>query len=99
QIGFVEDAAIVVRGGVIESVGPAAGTTEFPAAERIDARGQLAGGRFDAQPAQPLGQFAHRARSRAHQRVPWSPWSRGRISSSASRCRSGWLSRTASWVR
>jgi 5-methylthioadenosine/S-adenosylhomocysteine deaminase len=44
RIGFVEDASIVVRGGVIEAItgdasGPDAG---LDAVERIDARGQLA---------------------------------------------------------
>ncbi|MEV6590490.1 amidohydrolase [Streptomyces acidicola] len=43
-IRFVEDASIVVRGGVIESVGRAGDTVTVSrsAAERIDARGQVA---------------------------------------------------------
>ncbi|WP_149822760.1 amidohydrolase [Streptomyces tailanensis] len=41
-IAFVEDAAIVVREGVIESIGPAAETAVVATAERIDARGQIA---------------------------------------------------------
>ncbi|WP_151478404.1 amidohydrolase [Streptomyces albicerus] len=40
QIGFVEDATIVVRGGRIEAV--TTGPVDLPAAERIDARGQVA---------------------------------------------------------
>src|SRR5690349_15326376 len=39
-IEFLEDASIVVRGGLIESV--SAGPTRTEAAERIDARGQVA---------------------------------------------------------
>ncbi|MGW0820540.1 amidohydrolase [Streptomyces sp. NPDC002845] len=46
EIGFVEDATIVVRDGVIESVGPPAETAETAeprdAVERIDGRGQVA---------------------------------------------------------
>ncbi|MFI9148984.1 amidohydrolase [Streptomyces sp. NPDC053367] len=42
RIGFQEDAAVVVRDGVIASVTTAAATTRTPAAERIDARGQVA---------------------------------------------------------
>ncbi|WP_217179984.1 amidohydrolase [Streptomyces sp. AC495_CC817] len=41
-IAFVEDAAIVVRDGVIASIGPAEETAPVPTAERIDARGQVA---------------------------------------------------------
>ncbi|WP_329443708.1 amidohydrolase [Streptomyces canus] len=42
QVGFVHDAAIVVRDGVIESVISSAQAEELPAAERIDGRGQVA---------------------------------------------------------
>ncbi|MFI6439997.1 amidohydrolase [Streptomyces sp. NPDC050759] len=42
QVGFVDDAAIVVREGVIESVISSAEAEELPAAERIDGRGQIA---------------------------------------------------------
>ncbi|WP_329226811.1 amidohydrolase [Streptomyces canus] len=42
QVGFVHDAAIVVREGVIESVISSAQAEELPAAERIDGRGQIA---------------------------------------------------------
>ncbi|MGX1473803.1 UNVERIFIED_CONTAM: 5-methylthioadenosine/S-adenosylhomocysteine deaminase [Streptomyces canus] len=42
QVGFVQDAAIVVRDGVIESVISSAEAEELPAAERIDGRGQTA---------------------------------------------------------
>ena len=41
-IAFVEDAAIVVREGVIASIGPAEETAPVATAERIDARGQVA---------------------------------------------------------
>jgi 5-methylthioadenosine/S-adenosylhomocysteine deaminase len=41
-IGFREDAAVVVRGGVIETVTSAEAVAELPAAERIDAHGQVA---------------------------------------------------------
>ncbi|MGW1670863.1 amidohydrolase [Streptomyces sp. NPDC002324] len=41
-ITFVENAAIVVRDGVIESIGPAEETAPVATAERIDARGQVA---------------------------------------------------------
>lgn len=41
-IGFVPDAAVVVRDGVIEAVTSAAATGGLSAAEHIDARGQLA---------------------------------------------------------
>jgi 5-methylthioadenosine/S-adenosylhomocysteine deaminase len=42
RIGFQEDAAIVVRDGVVDSVTAATATALTPAAERIDARGQVA---------------------------------------------------------
>ncbi|MFF0016686.1 amidohydrolase [Streptomyces sp. NPDC005374] len=42
QVGFVQDAAIVVREGVVESVISSARAEELPAVERIDARGQVA---------------------------------------------------------
>ncbi|MEU0205528.1 amidohydrolase [Streptomyces canus] len=42
QVGFVHDAGIVVREGVIESVISSAQAGELPAAERIDGRGQIA---------------------------------------------------------
>ncbi|MFD1657433.1 amidohydrolase [Streptomyces caeni] len=42
RIGFAEDAAIVVRDGTVESVTPAGDVQDRPAAERIDARGQVA---------------------------------------------------------
>ncbi|WP_406127607.1 amidohydrolase [Streptomyces canus] len=42
QVGFVHDAGIVVREGVIESVISSAQAEELPAAERIDGRGQIA---------------------------------------------------------
>ncbi|MGI5510725.1 amidohydrolase [Streptomyces sp. CA-106131] len=42
RIGFAEDAAIVVRDGIVESVTPAADVRDLPAVERIDARGQVA---------------------------------------------------------
>ncbi|QYX80859.1 amidohydrolase [Streptomyces akebiae] len=42
RIAFVEDAAIVVREGVIVSIGPAEETAPVATAERIDARGQVA---------------------------------------------------------
>lgn len=42
RVGFARDAAIVVRDGVVESVTSSARAEELPAAERIDARGQIA---------------------------------------------------------
>ncbi|WP_030683170.1 amidohydrolase [Streptomyces sp. NRRL B-1347] len=42
RIGFAEDAAIVVRDGVITDVTTAAAAADLAAAERIDARGQAA---------------------------------------------------------
>ncbi|GHB30365.1 hydrolase [Streptomyces viridiviolaceus] len=42
RIGFEEDAAVVVRGGIIESVTTAAEAEAVPAAERVHARGQVA---------------------------------------------------------
>ncbi|UOB13633.1 amidohydrolase [Streptomyces sp. HP-A2021] len=42
RIGFEEDAAIVVRNGVVEAVTTTAGAADLPAAERLDARGQVA---------------------------------------------------------
>jgi 5-methylthioadenosine/S-adenosylhomocysteine deaminase len=42
RIGFAEDAAIVVRDGVVEAVTTAASTDGLTAAEHIDARGQVA---------------------------------------------------------
>lgn len=42
EIDFVEDAAVVVRGPVIEAVTSAHAAAEVPAVERIDGRGQLA---------------------------------------------------------
>ncbi|SBT94420.1 5-methylthioadenosine/S-adenosylhomocysteine deaminase [Streptomyces sp. DI166] len=42
RVGFREDAAIVVRDGAVEAVTDAAEVAERPAAERIDARGQVA---------------------------------------------------------
>ncbi|MFG2457240.1 amidohydrolase [Streptomyces sp. NPDC048523] len=42
RVEFVHDAAIVVRDGVIGSVTSSAEAEELPAAERIDARGQIA---------------------------------------------------------
>ncbi|MFI6928975.1 amidohydrolase [Streptomyces sp. NPDC050287] len=42
RIGFQEDAAIVVRDGVVVSVTTAAAVEDHPAAERLDARGQVA---------------------------------------------------------
>ncbi|MCF3137422.1 amidohydrolase [Streptomyces olivochromogenes] len=42
RIGFREDAAIVVRDGVVESVTDSAAVRDLPAAERLDARGQVA---------------------------------------------------------
>ncbi|MGW0575095.1 amidohydrolase [Streptomyces sp. NPDC002920] len=42
EAGFREDAAIVVRDGVVEAVLGAAEAAGVPAAERIDARGQVA---------------------------------------------------------
>ncbi|WP_328679096.1 amidohydrolase [Streptomyces sp. NBC_00322] len=42
EIDFVEDAAVVVRGPVIEAVTSARAAAEVPAVERIDGRGQLA---------------------------------------------------------
>ncbi|MFJ6388638.1 amidohydrolase [Streptomyces sp. NPDC091972] len=42
RIGFERDAAIVVRDGVVASVTSSARAAELPAAERIDARGQIA---------------------------------------------------------
>ncbi|MEV5312272.1 amidohydrolase [Streptomyces sp. NPDC052610] len=42
QVAFRDDAAIVVRDGLIESVTAAADVVGLPAAERIDARGQAA---------------------------------------------------------
>ncbi|MFF7542273.1 amidohydrolase [Streptomyces canus] len=42
QVGFVHDAGIVVREGVIESVISSAQAAELPAVERIDGRGQIA---------------------------------------------------------
>ncbi|MFF8429318.1 amidohydrolase [Streptomyces sp. NPDC016566] len=42
RIAFREDAAIVVREGVIEAVTTAAAAADLPATERIEARGQVA---------------------------------------------------------
>ncbi|MFF7563037.1 amidohydrolase [Streptomyces pseudovenezuelae] len=42
RVGFTQDAAIVVRDGVVESVTSSARAAELPAVERIDARGQIA---------------------------------------------------------
>jgi len=42
RIGFEEDAAVVVRDGLVESLTTAAAVEGTPAAERIDARGQVA---------------------------------------------------------
>ncbi|MEU6357736.1 amidohydrolase [Streptomyces sp. NPDC047072] len=42
EIGFREDAALVVRDGLVESVTTAAAAEELSALERIDARGQIA---------------------------------------------------------
>lgn len=42
RIGFREDAAVVVRGGVVEAVTTAVDAAVLSAAERIDARGQVA---------------------------------------------------------
>lgn len=42
QVGFVHDAGIVVREGVVESVISSAQAEVLPAAERIDGRGQVA---------------------------------------------------------
>ncbi|MDG9715235.1 amidohydrolase [Streptomyces sp. DH24] len=42
RIGFAEDAAIVVRDGVVQAVTTAASTDGLSAAEHIDARGQVA---------------------------------------------------------
>ncbi|WP_437020540.1 amidohydrolase [Streptomyces sp. enrichment culture] len=42
QIAFQEDAAVVVRDGIIESVTSAAEADGLPARERVDARGQVA---------------------------------------------------------
>ncbi|MEU2791361.1 amidohydrolase [Streptomyces sp. NPDC007100] len=41
-VDFTEDAAIVVRDGLVETVTAAGAVAELPAAERIDARGQVA---------------------------------------------------------
>ncbi|MFD7435261.1 amidohydrolase [Streptomyces sp. NPDC059861] len=42
RIGFEENAAVVVRGGVVESVTTADAVRHLPAVERIDAAGQVA---------------------------------------------------------
>ncbi|MFH8928004.1 amidohydrolase [Streptomyces pristinaespiralis] len=42
RIDFVDDAAVVVRDGVIDAVTTAAAVADLPAAERIDGKGQLA---------------------------------------------------------
>lgn len=42
RVGFTQDAAIVVRDGVVESVTSSARAAELAAVERIDARGQIA---------------------------------------------------------
>ncbi|MFF6950629.1 amidohydrolase [Streptomyces iakyrus] len=42
RIGFAQDAAIVVRGGIVEAVTTTAEAAHLPAAERIDATGQVA---------------------------------------------------------
>lgn len=42
RIGFEEDAAVVVRDGVVESVTSADAVRDLPAVERIDARGRVA---------------------------------------------------------
>jgi len=42
RIGFEEDAAVVIRGGVVESVTSADAVRDLPAVERLDARGQIA---------------------------------------------------------
>lgn len=42
RIGFAEDAAIVVRNGLVEAVTTTAEAADLPAAERIDAPGQVA---------------------------------------------------------
>ncbi|MGZ3114915.1 amidohydrolase [Streptomyces sp. H62] len=42
EIGFAQDAAVVVRDGLVDSVTTAAAVADLPAADRIDARGQVA---------------------------------------------------------
>ncbi|MER8221737.1 amidohydrolase [Streptomyces sp. NPDC094143] len=42
RIGFREDAAIVVRDGIVEAVTGTGAVAALPAAERVDARGQVA---------------------------------------------------------
>ncbi|MEW2261464.1 amidohydrolase [Streptomyces sp. NPDC047853] len=42
RIGFAQDAAVVVRDGLVDSVTTAAAVADLPAADRIDARGQVA---------------------------------------------------------
>ncbi|MFJ8105233.1 amidohydrolase [Streptomyces sp. NPDC096132] len=42
RVGFREDAAIVVRDGIVDRVADAAEAEDLPAAERLDARGQVA---------------------------------------------------------
>ncbi|WP_338777436.1 amidohydrolase [Streptomyces sp. DG1A-41] len=42
RVGFEEDAAIVVRNGIVQAVTTTAAAADLPAAERIDARGQVA---------------------------------------------------------
>ncbi|MEG8280838.1 amidohydrolase [Streptomyces sp. AHA2] len=42
RAGFAEDAAIVVRDGLVDTVTTTAAAAHLPAAERIDARGQVA---------------------------------------------------------
>ncbi|MER5432803.1 amidohydrolase [Streptomyces sp. NPDC002588] len=42
RVGFQEDAAVVVRGGLVDAVVSAAEAAGLPAVERIDARGQIA---------------------------------------------------------
>ena len=42
RIGFEQDAAVVVRDGIVDSVTTAAAGAAVPAADRIDARGQVA---------------------------------------------------------
>ncbi|GGS71925.1 hypothetical protein GCM10010270_49490 [Streptomyces violaceus] len=42
RIGFEEDAAIVVRNGIVEAVTSTSAVADLAAAERLDARGQVA---------------------------------------------------------
>ncbi|MBB6416888.1 putative dithiol-disulfide oxidoreductase (DUF899 family) [Streptomyces sp. AK010] len=70
RIGFAEDAAIVVRGGIVEAVTTTAEAADLTAAERIDACGQVAlPGLINCHTARADGRAARPRRGPSHRRV------------------------------